>query len=668
MGTKHTCSLLLLHPLLLLFAGVTVASSTNNNGQGIVLAQQVKRWKVEISKSLANNIHGKCSLGEFELSDSYSRELSDFLYQPIFPSDTDTDASIFTRLVPSLSEVNSRTLYNENSEIAKWANDTSNLWMFPDDHPMQNRSSCLDAMKGAIDRTHPLVYESYKKVDRAFYVLRAKHGIIHPSGAVMLRCGYYQGAEGCETRWSNDYSKWNSECSAYLHKHHRSSSNNPSAWWSSALMMTAMATNTATETRKPNLQYTSTSNSSSSSSTSKSKDVSYMKGLNPCWGVPADATPERAAKLGKATHHKRVFVIAAAHDFNFHHLIVDSLARLSHHMDFLRKNPDIKIHIRRWETIADIHSTTIEDMKITRQSRDMLMALLGIDLSRVVSGAVLADEVFIPRCLRCSYALSNPLEIRRITKYLVAGAKAALRNHSHYSDSGNTKGVRGISKMDDTWLHAKIPARGSGGVAVPVGDGMELVRRQLDSTASSAVGSGYSGGHGHGSKSKRNVVILQRNRDVRSWGFRQWNDLTTQSLVEGFQRFFPHHQVLVHSSNAMLHADFSMAREIHEMTYADVLVGVHGAGLTKEIFMPHGSLVMEVVGRFNDVSFPLCGYYGPLGAIFGHHHYVYSYNNKNYDMEALLNATELAADAAKFYRAILLHKRNYTSAGRTHVY
>ena len=66
---------------------------------------------------------------------------------------------------------------------------------------------------------------------------------------------------------------------------------------------------------------------------------------------------------------------------------------------------------------------------------------------------------------------------------------------------------------------------------------------------------------------------------------------------------------------------------------------------------------MEVVGRNNDVSLPLCGYYGPLGAIFGHHHYLYAYNDQNYDMESLLNATELAIAAAKFYRTIMLHKR-----------
>ena len=50
-------------------------------------------------------------------------------------------------------------------------------------------------------------------------------------------------------------------------------------------------------------------------------------------------------------HYKRVFVITAAWDFNFHHFLIDEFSRLSLSYDFLMKpeNRDIKIHIRRAE-------------------------------------------------------------------------------------------------------------------------------------------------------------------------------------------------------------------------------------------------------------------------------------------------------------------------------
>ena len=45
------------------------------------------------------------------------------------------------------------------------------------------------------------------------------------------------------------------------------------------------------------------------------------------------------------------------------------------------------------------------------------------------------------------------------------------------------------------------------------------------------------------------------------------------------------------------------------------------------IFMPPGGIVAEIVGEFDGRMTPLCGFHGPLAAVFGHHHYIHYYDS-----------------------------------------
>ena len=89
------------------------------------------------------------------------------------------------------------------------------------------------------------------------------------------------------------------------------------------------------------------------------------------------ACPEKNEKFSTPVkRHKRVFIITAGWDSNYHHFLLDSLSRLIRHIDFLRANPDIKIHIRAIE-----QSFKKQDyVKAGRELRERLFAIVSSSL------------------------------------------------------------------------------------------------------------------------------------------------------------------------------------------------------------------------------------------------------------------------------------------------
>jgi hypothetical protein len=73
------------------------------------------------------------------------------------------------------------------------------------------------------------------------------------------------------------------------------------------------------------------------------------------------------------------------------------------------------------------------------------------------------------------------------------------------------------------------------------------------------------------------------------------------------------------------------------------------------IFMPPAALVVEIVGKFDGRMLPVCGFYGPLAAAFGLHHYVhyydsnFSYTSATIFTSRLMDSRQIAAETLEFY-------------------
>lgn len=202
------------------------------------------------------------------------------------------------------------------------------------------------------------IYDAYK-IPSEFYIISARNAVIHDSGVVALSCGYYQPTEGCETIFKFIGRKWYGKCKGQFRSQSRSS-------------------------RWPDDE----------------PSAGELEIFN--------STICRDRSANSLQVHDRVFVITASWDNNYHHFIIDSLVRLSRHLDFLKANPDVKIHIRRYEQYAKKARYVQGGIELRRR----LIALLGLEESQFISGPVFARLVHIPRGAKCNYPISHAYEIR----------------------------------------------------------------------------------------------------------------------------------------------------------------------------------------------------------------------------------------------------------------
>jgi len=318
----------------------------------------VGQWESKVA-SVKGNLFGTCTWNSISQSNNIQMDPGQFYVVSIKPAEEELVS--YGSLLGMLTKTNPALgagIVKGVPQADKWANQSGNSWQLAPDHPRNDKKNCVRVTR-ITGQAPTEIYEAYKK-NADFYLVKAVNAFIHETGIVALPCGYFQPLEGCETMFKYVGRKWWNKCSDVFK---RAKQQWPVYWKSG---------------QDPQLDLFNT-------------------------------TLCRDNYKGPIERHSKVFVITAAWDHNYHHFMVDSLSRLVRHLDFLIENPDVKIHIRRYDQYAKEERAST-GLKL----RDNLIELLGLDPKRFISGVVLADEVFLPRAVKCNYPLASALELRLV--------------------------------------------------------------------------------------------------------------------------------------------------------------------------------------------------------------------------------------------------------------
>lgn len=335
--------------LILLFVCMTVNYCSSNN----------------IRESLGFNLFGSCAYNVVEplqLDQTHSDSM--FQVHAVRPNENELDA--YNRLPLTLTSANTKLglgIVKGKSVASTWASNTANSWQLAPDHPRNNKSNCVRVSQQAGVAPVDLYSGLRRNVD--YYIVQARHALVHDTGIVGLECGYYQATEACETIFKFIGRKWWTQCSALL--------KTSKATWSS-MFDNELAEETTGE-------------------------IGFNASL--CFTNPPVAVVPRVG---------RVVVIAANWDNNYHHFLVDCLSRIARILGFLRVNPDVRIHIRAFEQFAKKERYVAGGRKL----RHRLLQLLGLDPARCISGPLRADVVYFPRAVQCNYPIAYAHQIRSV--------------------------------------------------------------------------------------------------------------------------------------------------------------------------------------------------------------------------------------------------------------
>ena len=294
----------------------------------------------------------------------------------------------------------------------------------------------------------------------------------------------------------------------------------------------------------------------------------------------------------------RLFLMTAAWDYNYHHYTFEGLLRLYRHVDFLRENKDILIHQQAEDAIIADRTVSCSSC---RQMREHMLEFFNISKRRIIRGVVYAKQVYLPRGTHCSSPFHHAVSLRKLAKTMI----------------GIAFGLSSEKVRQSTLLE---------------------VQNMLP-------------------KFNRPVVLIQNRKcvdeddntknarytarcDERSWNetfFRRFVDEVNSSFGET-------HDVWIHQSSETL------AAQIKLHASADIVFGLHGAGLTNVMFVRPGGLLVEIVGFWDGRILPLCGHYGPFASVFNINHLIHNFDSSGKFMT--FDVKEVVSEAKSFFAQV----------------
>ncbi len=351
----------------------------------------------EDPKDIVINRFGSCDLKDAGMIyGQYGKpDPNIWYYSRILP--TSTEEEEYARINPSYSKVNKAFvagIYNGTSRIENFLR-ARKIWLFPPDHPRQNKSLCYSLLQAAIQPS--LLHQPYRELDKMkgqMYLLRASHVLVRGSGIFASGCGYFQPVEACETVVKKVGRVWWAKCSRQLKK--------------KGITFEDLYTQLSR-------------NSSGGVSLQETRRMCIFRNTTKDW-----------------QYVDKLFVMVAMWDTNFGHFLIDSLPRIVRFLPFLQANPDIKIQIRfseQYLNASDYQQT------FTQSFRHGLFRLLNISSDRLIYGTIVAQQLYYPRAMTCASALSHPYELRLLSKTLKESALEALKHRKEQLNVTLNRGV-----------------------------------------------------------------------------------------------------------------------------------------------------------------------------------------------------------------------------------
>ena len=264
--------------------------------------------------------------------------ISPVIVVPFPPSDE--ELKHWQNLPATMTSANHNLGYSHRS--LRWGNLTSQImWQLPPNHKRRNKSYCSSLSK-LVSRKHTVhgvdLYKSNASIITAttFYVVQMREVVIQDLGVVVGECetargvrrvGYYQPTASCETFYKFIGRRFVVDCVRNLSAHN--------VQWTDLMENTVRYGSTCFPVNVVDPGWAN-----------KRKKRDEFGNIRP-------ARP-RITRDAHVVKYEKVWVATTGWDNNYHHFVIDCLARLVRHLDWLKANPDVRIHMRHFEKMAQM--------------------------------------------------------------------------------------------------------------------------------------------------------------------------------------------------------------------------------------------------------------------------------------------------------------------------